>query len=565
MPQQKPSSQSTPKLSIVIPTYNRAEILRECLTNIREVTVDCEVVVIDNASPDATAAVVAECAKIDPRIRYERNTTNIGIVKNFQRAFAEARGEYVSMTGDDDLFLPGCFEKKLPILDANPEIGLVYSLIQPMDGQGRMSAATRGTGTLEYSYIGGRNEFTTCLEHHYIALNGTVFRRSNIEKYGGPDDNPSVSPANDWEMCIRQCRYAQTAFINEPLACVRIHAESHSMIYIQNEAYLKARLGIWKKLLVDTDDLPILNDDVWDRMFSYLRMDIANWHRGDAALMERYMMAAYELKNQHLRKVKARFERLNALAQQDKVQQNEAQQDNQPRTTAVVREAVPPRSIVTAADGTDAAENRFTPKVRPMTVPGARGFNFLSVFEWNICSGWDALVKAFVEEFAPEEDMALILKTRPTANVPVQQIEEELIHYLTQTLGRDPENIPDLILMNECLPEVGMPALYTAANCYVFPARSGSSGRTCLEASAAGLAVIAAGWGGQSAQPSSGGIPAIEYIEYTSEAVPETVFRSNPELRGQKWAQPSIVHLRQLMRKAFAEHISSVRETAQAA
>ncbi len=550
MPQQKPSQQSSPKLSIVIPTYNRAEILRECLTNIREVTVDCEVVVIDNASPDATAAVVAECALIDPRIRYERNATNIGIVKNFQRAFAEARGEYVSMTGDDDLFLPGCFEKKLPILDANPEIGVVYSLIQPMDGQGHMGVATRGTGTLEYSYIGGRNEFTTCLEHHYIALNGTVFRRSNLEKYGGPDDNPSVSPANDWEMCIRQCRYTQTAFINEPLACVRIHAESHSMIYIKNEAYLKARLGIWKKLLVDTDDLPILNDDVWERMFSYLRLDITHWHRGDEALMERYMMAAYELKNQHLRKVKARYDRLFAFAQQDK----------ETKTTAVVRETVAPRAPLETVEAI-----RFSPETRPMAVQGARGFNFLAVLEWNRCSGWDALINAFVEEFSAEEDVALILKTRPAAKATVQQIEEELIEYLTQTLGRDPENIPDLILMNESLPAEGMPALYTAADCYIFPARFGSSGRTCLEASESGLPVIATGWGWDSALPQGEDSPVFEYIEHTLQAVPDTLVQSNPSLRGDQWAEPAIAHLRQLMRQAFATAISNHRATAQAA
>lgn len=96
------------KLSICIPTYNRSTNLRELLKTIYgqlelyALFDKIEVVVSDNCSPDDTREVVAEF--FDRGLKYSRNETNIGPDANFLKLFELARGEYIWLPGDDDLY-----------------------------------------------------------------------------------------------------------------------------------------------------------------------------------------------------------------------------------------------------------------------------------------------------------------------------------------------------------------------------------------------------------------------------------------------------------------------------
>jgi len=107
------------RLSIAIPTFNRAECLRECLDSIRvalstvQAKGQCEVVISDNNSTDNTGSVVKAFEK-DIRIRYFRQATNIGAHANFRAVAALANGVDVWILGDDDKIVP---EAVLKILD----------------------------------------------------------------------------------------------------------------------------------------------------------------------------------------------------------------------------------------------------------------------------------------------------------------------------------------------------------------------------------------------------------------------------------------------------------------
>ena len=94
------------KLSICIPTYNRSEYLRECLssifTSIAGHEQDVEIVISDNASTDNTESVVREFKETHPWIRYHRNAQNIGGERNFRQVATLAQGENVWIFGDDD-------------------------------------------------------------------------------------------------------------------------------------------------------------------------------------------------------------------------------------------------------------------------------------------------------------------------------------------------------------------------------------------------------------------------------------------------------------------------------
>jgi glycosyltransferase involved in cell wall biosynthesis len=106
------SDETLPLLTIAIPTYSRAAYLE---LNLQRLVEECkaiapglvEVVVSDNHSTDDTPGVVARAIANGLPIRYIRNTIDIGSDANIAQCFNEARGHYVQIMGDDDLYVRG--------------------------------------------------------------------------------------------------------------------------------------------------------------------------------------------------------------------------------------------------------------------------------------------------------------------------------------------------------------------------------------------------------------------------------------------------------------------------
>lgn len=107
------------KLSVCIPTYNRAELLRECLASVIPQVLnyaEVEVIVSDNASPDHTQEVVEEFRGQYPKLRAYRNSENLGYTGNQVKCFEYASGDYLAILCDDDLYQPGLVDRLLAVL-----------------------------------------------------------------------------------------------------------------------------------------------------------------------------------------------------------------------------------------------------------------------------------------------------------------------------------------------------------------------------------------------------------------------------------------------------------------
>jgi glycosyltransferase involved in cell wall biosynthesis len=117
------------KISICIPTYNRAGHLKNCLeaiiNNERRANIDFEVCVSDNCSTDGTESVV-HCAQQRLAINYRRNTKNLGIPRNFLNVVEMANGDFVWLVGDDDLLLPGALKALSTLIDRYPDVDFFY-------------------------------------------------------------------------------------------------------------------------------------------------------------------------------------------------------------------------------------------------------------------------------------------------------------------------------------------------------------------------------------------------------------------------------------------------------
>lgn len=124
------ANQSRPLLSICVPTYNRAHLLRimlqALLPQAKEHEGVVEVIVSDNASPDDTSKIAEESRSLGP-VRYSRNERNLNFVGNIVKLTTElARGQYVWLIGDDELMLPGALSKVVSTLAANQDAYAFY-------------------------------------------------------------------------------------------------------------------------------------------------------------------------------------------------------------------------------------------------------------------------------------------------------------------------------------------------------------------------------------------------------------------------------------------------------
>jgi glycosyltransferase involved in cell wall biosynthesis len=113
------------KVSVCIPTYNYGQFIGEAIESVLGQTMqDFELIISDNASQDDTEARVSAYAAKDARIRYSRNSSNLGMVANWNRCLELAGGEYIKYLCADDLLEPDCLEQLSRLLDTHPTAAL---------------------------------------------------------------------------------------------------------------------------------------------------------------------------------------------------------------------------------------------------------------------------------------------------------------------------------------------------------------------------------------------------------------------------------------------------------
>ena len=167
----KQASKTSPLVSIIVPVFNGEQFLRESLDSILSQTYPhTEVIVMDDASTDATPAVVASYGA---RLQYHRQESNRGIYGNANEGIAMARGEYIAIYHADDIYDPSIVQREVDFLEKYPEAGAVFSqdiFIGP-DGRerGRLNIPpeVRGGHSLPYAVVVNallkyKNTFLTC-------------------------------------------------------------------------------------------------------------------------------------------------------------------------------------------------------------------------------------------------------------------------------------------------------------------------------------------------------------------------------------------------------------------
>jgi GT2 family glycosyltransferase len=163
--------QNPPLVSIIIPVFNGEKYLRESLDSILAQTYPrTEVLVMDDASTDGTAAVAASFGQ---RLKYHRQQTNRGIYGNVNDGIAMANGEFIAIYHADDIYDPHIVEREVDFLQRYPDAGAVFCqtvFIDPAGNErGRLQIPkeVRGGCPLPYPVIfnallKNKNKFLTC-------------------------------------------------------------------------------------------------------------------------------------------------------------------------------------------------------------------------------------------------------------------------------------------------------------------------------------------------------------------------------------------------------------------
>lgn len=117
---------NTPKISVVMPTYNRANYICESIDSIlRQTFTEWELIIVDDCSTDDTLSIARHYEEIDNRIRVIHNETNKQLPESLNIGFRHARGKYLTWTSDDNWFLSRALEVMNEYLDRNDHYSMV--------------------------------------------------------------------------------------------------------------------------------------------------------------------------------------------------------------------------------------------------------------------------------------------------------------------------------------------------------------------------------------------------------------------------------------------------------
>lgn len=213
---------STPLVSFTVTTYNTEKYIAECLDSIfaQQGNYDFEVVVVDDASTDATEQVIRYYT--DSRIRYIRHTSNQGAFATVNRGFQEARGQFVTRIDSDDRYRSDFLLTVVPILQKYPEVGLVYGDIAMIDPQGKITAP--GGNVLRQTLPAKGNELIPLLEKNYLPAPTTIARK---EAWAEGLPVPRGFDFCDWYLSTSIAKKWDFYYCDQVLADYRVHPQNH--------------------------------------------------------------------------------------------------------------------------------------------------------------------------------------------------------------------------------------------------------------------------------------------------------------------------------------------------
>ena len=218
---------SNPTVSVIIPTYNRADLLPRALDSVIAQTFeDWEIVLVDDGSTDGTASLADTYRKRlgERMVCLRQPNTGCGGARN--RGIDAARGRFVAFLDSDDEYLPNKLERQLELFARRPELGFVYCDHTYIDTEGvRHDSVFNTLGPLarEVAYeavapglcVCTGSLFDVLLRGYFIATIVGMVRRNVLGDTIRWSPDPSYSA--EWFFFLKVARACSVGFVDEPL------------------------------------------------------------------------------------------------------------------------------------------------------------------------------------------------------------------------------------------------------------------------------------------------------------------------------------------------------------
>ncbi len=199
------ASSNAPLVSIVLPTYNRAEVLPHAIASVLAQTYESlELIIVDDNSPDNTFAVVNSFN--DSRIRYVKNEPNLKLPRALNRGFSLAAGELLTWTSDDNLLCEDAIEKMVGFIEEK-SCDFVYAdyyLFSELDENNKPTEAKRDY-LPDMVQLEKGNHIGACF----------LYTRALYEKIG--DYDPELFLVEDYDYFMRAAQHFTFCHLPEAL------------------------------------------------------------------------------------------------------------------------------------------------------------------------------------------------------------------------------------------------------------------------------------------------------------------------------------------------------------
>ena len=206
------------KVSVIMNCYNSGKFLREAIESIYSQTFgNWEIIFWDNASTDDSPEIAKS---FDNKLKYFRSENNSSLGEARNLALEKAKGEYIAFLDCDDFWLPGKLESQIPLLDSNPEAGLLYSNYYILNGDRKVLALKKGQPQ--------GNIFGRQLSDFSVGILTVVIRKKTLDSLATFFD-PNLGLAEEFDLFLRLLYKSKAIYQEEAVAVYRVHPEMSSI------------------------------------------------------------------------------------------------------------------------------------------------------------------------------------------------------------------------------------------------------------------------------------------------------------------------------------------------
>ncbi|MCA1636227.1 MAG: glycosyltransferase family 2 protein [Acidobacteria bacterium] len=198
-----------PRVSVIIPTCNRARFLPGAVESAKQAGSHLEIIVVDDGSTDETPEVCRQLSGI----RYIRLPHNVGLAEARNAGILASAAEIVAFLDDDDLRLPDSLDSQVRALDASPDAAFCYGQVLIADPLRQLP-----TGEILPRRCPAGDIFWELLEHNFIPVPSVVARRKALIEAEMFTDEKGVE---DWELWLRMTESHPVVAVQEPVAVYR--------------------------------------------------------------------------------------------------------------------------------------------------------------------------------------------------------------------------------------------------------------------------------------------------------------------------------------------------------